>query len=131
MPTTVKKAAPKTGPTFPSPTTRTLFLALVVLLRAPAPLIADQSTNVHQSFYYFQSNHDGETGTMDNIDSDKVQKQLQMWEAATTAQRHYVEAQGKTSAARLEKLRRNAELLTSAARAYHLNTMLSTKRPRD
>lgn len=81
--------------------------------------VADQSTVVHQSFYYLQSKHDAETETMDKIDAETIQKQLEMWEAATAAQRRYVDAQGKTSAARLEELRKEAEFLTSAANAYH------------
>lgn len=32
---------------------------------------------------------------MDTIDAETIQKQIEMWEAATKTQRRYVEAQGK------------------------------------
>lgn len=67
---------------------------------------------------------------MDTIDAETIKKQLEMWEAATEAQRRYMEAQGKTSAARLEELRQVAEFLTAAASSYHLDSMSSTKQPR-
>ncbi|WP_432777734.1 hypothetical protein O4O02_29900 [Pseudomonas fortuita] len=130
MPTKAKKTASKTVPSFSSQKTRILLLALVVLLRSPGPLIADQSTHVYQSFYYLQSKHNAENTTMDTIEAETIKKQLEMWEAATEAQRRYVEAQGRTSAARLEELRQVAEFLTAAASSYHLDSMSSTKQPR-
>ena len=130
MPTKAKKTASKIVPSFSSQKDRILFFALVVLLRSPGPLIADHSTHVHQSFYYLQSKHDAENTKMHTIDAETIRKQLEMWEAATEAQRRYVEAQGRTSAARLEELRQEAEFLTAAASSYHLDSMSSTKQPR-
>lgn len=121
MPTKAKKAAPKTILSLSSPSTRILCLAMIVLLRSNGPLIADQSTVVHQSFYYFQSKQGAGTATMDRVEPKAIQKRLEIWEAAAEAQRRYVEAQGKTSAARLEQLRQEAELMKSTARAYSLD----------
>lgn len=118
MPTKAKKSAAKTALPFSSPLTRILFLALVVLLRSPGPLIADQSTVIHQSFYYFESMHNAEHATMDTT------------EAATEAQRRDAEGQDKISAARLEALRQEAEFLKSGASANHLDNTSSTKKPR-
>lgn len=129
MPTKAKKTATKTALRFSSPTNRILFLALVVLLRSPGPLIADQSTVIHQSFYYFESKHDAENAKMDTIEAETVQKQLEIRGAAAEAQRHDVDDQDKNSAARLDALRQEAELLKSGANAYHLDNMSSTKKP--
>src|SRR5471032_2189508 len=104
MTTKAKKVAPKTAMPSSSKTTRILLISLAVLFRSPGPLIADQSTVVHQSFHYFQSKHDTETSTMDKIEAETIQKQLDIWEAATEAQRHYVEGQDIASPARLEEL---------------------------
>lgn len=130
MTTKAKKAAPKTTISSSSKTTRILLIALAVLLHSPGPLIADQSTVVHQTIYYFQPKHDSENATMDKIDAETIQKQLEMWEVATEAQRRYVEAVGKASAAQLEKLRLEAEFATAAASTYHLDSMSNTKQPR-
>lgn len=130
MPTKAKKTAAKTALRFSSPMNRILFLALVVLLRSPGPLIADQSTVIHQSFYYFESKHDAENAKMDSTEAEPIQKPLEVLKAAAEAQRRYVEALDKTSQARLEALRQKAELLESAASTYHLDSISSTKQPR-
>ncbi|MBC3467254.1 hypothetical protein [Pseudomonas sp. RW10S2] len=67
---------------------------------------------------------------MNKMDPATIQKQLELWEAATAAQRRYAEAQGKVSAERLGALRREAEFLTSAASGYHLESMMGNKQPR-
>ena len=130
MPTKAKKLATRTILSLSSSTTRILFLALIVLLRSPGPLIAYQNIAVHQSLYYSQLKQDAESET-DTIDTETIQKQLEMWEAAIEAQRRYMEAQGKTSAARLEELRQEAELLTSAASVYHLDSVSNAEQPRN
>lgn len=56
---------------------------------------------------------------MDKIEAETIQKQLDMWEAATEAQRRHVEGQGIASSARLEELRQEAEFATSTASAFH------------
>ncbi|CRN06145.1 hypothetical protein PYEL_19370 [Pseudomonas sp. URMO17WK12:I11] len=64
---------------------------------------------------------------MKTIEPSIIQKQLELWEAATAAQRRYAEAQGNVSVERLEALRQEAEFLTSAASAYHLDCMAAEK----
>lgn len=59
-----------------------------------------------------------------------IQRQLELWEAATAAQRRYAEAQGSASAERLEELRQQVEFLTSTASTYHLDSMSSDKQIR-
>ncbi|WP_116668453.1 hypothetical protein [Pseudomonas sp. GL93] len=127
MPTKAKKSAPKAKLlSWPPAKTRTLLFILIVLFRSPGPLInVDQSSVIHQTFYNSPSKHDAETSTMNKTDPATIQQQLELWEAA--AQRRHAEAQRKASADLLEELRQQAELLTSGASSYHLDSMTRSK----
>ena len=64
---------------------------------------------------------------MSKIGSITIQQQLQLWEAASAAQRKYTEALGTASAKHLTELLKAAEFLTAAASSFHLESMTSKK----
>ncbi|WP_410480279.1 hypothetical protein [Pseudomonas sp. DCA-1] len=132
MTTYTKKSASKTTqPYWTATKFRNLLILLMALPRFSVPLInIDQSTVINQSFYNVQTKPFAEAPPMNKLDPETIQEQLELWEAATSAQRRYAEAQGTASAERLEELRQQAEFLTSAASSYHLDSMSSDKKIR-